>query len=234
MKSPRTDARGCERRTGGRVETRGPWWTLVALALLVPCKTHAAGDPPQQRWVSLSLLAGSAQPIAGMADYQWDVRPHAAWGAEVLAGTGPFSTGVRWWRAGTTQGLGLVGVENPAVHTSSIELVTRARVAHWRVVQLLATASGGRLAITYQPDRLTVDAGGTPVEVALAPLHEWIGGAGLALSAPLAGGWTWGVETERRMFSLETAHRSGSSVTLARETFGDWSARAALSRAWDW
>jgi hypothetical protein len=169
-----------------------------------------------------------------MADYQWDVRPHAAWGAQVLAGTGLFSAGARWWREGTTQGLGLAGVSDPAVRSSSIELVTRVRVARWRGLQGLATASGGRLAITYHPDRLTVDAGGTAIDVALAPLHEWIGGAGAALSAPLFGGWSWGVEAERRMFALDTAHRSGSTVTLARERFGDWSARAALSRAWNW
>jgi hypothetical protein len=205
---------------------------LVLCTALTP--SPVAARAPGTRWVSASLLAGSAQPVAAMADYQWDVRPHAAWGAALQAGTGPFAAGVRWWRGGTTQAVNLAGVSDPAVRTGSVELTARARVARWRDAQLLATASGGRLAITYHPDRLTVATGGTPIEVALAPLHEWVGGAGVALQMPLAGRWSWGVETERRVFALDTAHRSGSSVTFARETFGDWDARVALARAWDW
>jgi hypothetical protein len=205
---------------------------LTLPGLLAP--TPAAARAPGSAWVSTALLAGSAQPVATMADYQWDVRPHAAWGAQLLAGTGPFAAGLRWWRGGTTQSLSLAGVTDPAVRTGSIELIARARVARWRDVQFLATASGGRLAITYHPDRVTVTTGGTPIEVALAPLHEWVGGAGLALQLPLAGHWSWGLETERRMFALDTAHRNGSAVTLARETFGDWDARVALTRAWNW
>lgn len=235
MTAPRTDAR---RRDGGRVErgfARG--WTcmagLVALGVLLAPAIPAAAEPGS-RWTSLSALAGSAQPVGAMADYQWDVRPHSAWGAQWLAGTGPFAGGLRWWRGGTTQRMGLAGVTDPAVRTGSVELVARARLAQWRNVQWLATASGGRLAISYRPDRITVQTGGTPVEVALTPIHEWVGGAGVALQVPFAAGWSWGLETERRMFALDTAHRSGSSVTYSRETFGDWDARVALSRAWNW
>jgi hypothetical protein len=209
----------------------------IAVALAVGTASgaaRAAAAAPGWRWISASLLAGSAQPVATMADYQWDVRPHAAWGAELQAGAGALAAGLRWWRGGTTQSVNLPGVSDPAVHTGSIELTARARVARWREAQLLAMASGGRLAITYHPDQLTVATGGTPVEVALAPVHEWVGGAGVALQMPLAGRWSWGVETERRVFALDTAHRSGSSVTLARETFGDWDARVALTRAWNW
>ena len=238
MTVPRTDARRCGARRAGR-KPAGGWARVRGLAALLVLGTAAAAAPaaaraPGSRWVSASLLAGSAQPIAAMADYQWDVRPHAAWGAQLLAGTGPFAAGLRWWRGGTTQSVGLAGVSDPAVRTGSVELTARARVARWRDAQLLATASGGRLAITYHPDRLTVVTGGPPIEVAFTPVHEWVGGAGMALQLPLAGQWTWAVETERRMFALDTAHRSGSSVTLARETFGDWDARIALARAWNW
>jgi hypothetical protein len=205
---------------------------LGMFALLVVATARAA--PPEARWAAVSVLAGSAQPVAGMADYQWDVRPHAAWGAQVLAGRGPVAAGLRWWRGGTTQAVGLAGVPDPGVRTGSIELVTHARVARWRTAQLLVTASGGRLAITYHPDRLTIVTGGTPVEVALEPVHAWVGGAGVALHLPLAGGWTWGLETERRRFSLDTAHQSGGTVTLSREAFGDWDTRVAMARAWNW
>ena len=235
MSARRTDATpvpaACEARRVARRWARG-FALLGAMTLLAPAA--ATAGPAVARWASLSLLGGSAQPIATMADYQWDVRPHAAWGAELLAGTGPVAAGLRWWRGGTTQQVGLAGVSDPAVHTRSVELVTRARVARWHDVALLATAAGGRLAISYHPDRLTVATGGAPVEVALAPLHEWIGGAGLALQLPLTGGWSMGLETERRLFALDTAHLSGSSVTLARETFGDWNARLAVARAWNW
>ena len=227
MSAHRTDA--------GRGKRRGTERTRVLATLglwLLTAGTTAAAPTP--RWASVSLLAGSAQPVAGMADYQWDIRPHAAWGAQLMAGRGPVATGLRWWRGGTTQVLGLAGVSDPGVRTGSIELLGQARLAHWRAAQLLATASGGRLAITYHPDRLTIVTGGTPVEVALAPLHEWVGGAGLAVHMPITGGWQWGFETERRMFSLDTAHRSGTAVTLARETFGDWDTRIAVARAWNW
>lgn len=230
MTRPRTEAGRQGRRRG-----QAGWRTALALALLATAAPVArAGAAPGGRWAAFSLLAGSAQPVAWMADYQWDVRPHAAWGAMALAGTGPFAAGLRWWRGGTTQDLGLAGATDPAVHLNSVELLARARVARWRNVQCQATASFGRLAIGYHPDHVTVDAGGTPVEVAFEPLHEWVGGAGVALAAPLANHWSWGFEMERRRFSLDTAHRSGSAVVLSREAFGDWDARASLARAWDW
>jgi hypothetical protein len=169
-----------------------------------------------------------------MADYQWDVRPHAAWGAQLLVGSGSFAAGARFWRGGTTQNLGLTGITDPAVHATSLELIGRARLVQWRSVQCMATASGGRLALTYDPERVTVVAGGTPIAVEFIPLHEWVGGAGLALRLPLGAGWQWGIESERRLFSLDTSHRSGAAVVQARERFGDWSARLELSRACFW
>jgi len=205
-----------------------------------PAAPAAAPAPPgaarasSPRWVALSLLGGTAQPVSKLADYQWDVHPHAGWGAQALIGRGGLSVGTRLWRSGTTQALGLAGTPDPHVSTTSLELVTRARVAHWRAVECVALASGGRLAIRYQPDQLTIDTGGTPVTVALEPVSSWIAGAGLALRAPLADGWAVGMEAERRVWALDTAHRSGSAVTFARETFGDWQMRFELGRAWGW
>ena len=216
-----------------RAGLQGRW--AVALALLACAAGPALAASDQEiRWVSFSLLGGTAQPVSRLADYQWDVRPHAGWGAQALVGRGGWSLGPRLWRSGTTQALGLAGTPDPHVSTTSLELVTRARLARWRMVDCLALASGGRLAIRYQPDRLTLETGGGPVEVAFAPVDSWIAGAGLALQAPLAGGWTVGMETERRVFALDTAHRSGTAVTYARETLGDWQMRFELGRAWGW
>lgn len=234
MNSPRRDA---ERRKGGsgNAHARARRHVLAALVVLTGlARTEgAAAAAPWSREVSVALLAGSAQPVGTLADYQWDVRPQAAWGAQALAGLGPFAAGLRWWSSSTTQSLGLSGQADARVHANSFELVARARVASWHVFSLHATATGGRLGLGFDPDHVTVDTGGTPVEVELAPLQEWVGGAGLALEAPLPGDWGVGLEGERRVYALDTAHRSGSGVVYARETFGDWSARFALRRTWN-
>lgn len=227
MTGPRRDA---ERRSRANARVSG-WARALALTLaLIPCSVHAA--PFGLGEVSLGLLAGGSQPTPSLADYQWDVRPHVAWGAEALAMFGPFATGLRFSSTGTTQALGLSSSSDPTVRANSLELVARARVVTWRVLSLHAMASGGQLGLRWSPDHVTVDTGGTPVEVGFAPIHEWVGGAGLALEAPLPGSWRVGLEGERRVWSLDTAHRSGSSVTYARESFGDWSARFSLRHAW--
>ena len=209
---------------------------LVALALACGVRPAAAADGavPPARTVAVGLLAGSAQPVAGMADYQWDIRPHAAWGGQWLVARGPVAAGVRFWHSGTTQALGLPGVTDPSVRANSLELVARVRCASWRELRFSALASAGRLSLTWSPDRATVTSGGTPVEVAFTPVHEWVGGAGLAAGWPLTTNWEWSIETERRAYALDTAHRQGSNVVEAREWFGDWAARVALMRSWDW
>lgn len=249
MTAPRTDARRQTSTGSGTTKPVGPhprvaaWplaWKPAAVAALTVLTTlglqpdPARADDRAKRHVSVSALAGSAQPVGALADYQWDVRPHAAWGAEVLAGSGPWSAGVRGWRSGTTQGLGLAGVTDPAVHTTSLELVGRVHLASWRNVGLEALASGGRLAIAWDPGQLVVDTGGSPVTVTLSAVHEWVAGTGLTLGLPLGRDWKWSIETERRWYGLDTAHRDGASVTLARQTFGDWDARTALTRRWEW
>lgn len=209
------------------------WIALVLASLLAPARPSQAGPAPRP-YGSLALFAGSAQPDAGMADYQWDVRPHAAYGAQLLAGRGPWGAGVRVSAGGTTQALGLAGATGARVRLTRVELVGRAQLMRIRHVGLSATASFGRLGLAYRPDHVTVDAGGTPVEVSLAPIHTPVTGAGLGIEGPLVAGWAWGAGLERRWFSLDTAHRSGSEVIFARETFGDWDAHVALSHAWDW
>jgi hypothetical protein len=138
----------------------------------------AAAAIPKPRWVAVSLLGGTAQPVSKLADYQWDIHPHAGWGAQALVGLGGWSVGPRLWRSGTSQSLGLTGTPDPRVSSTSLDLVARTRVARWRRVECVALASGGRLAIRYQPDRLTLDTGAGPVEVSLGAVNSWIAGAG--------------------------------------------------------
>jgi hypothetical protein len=227
MTPARRDAEKAKRSWLG---TGMPW---LALTALLTAPAASAGTFPGGQRVTLAVLAGTAQPVSSLADYQWDVRPRAAWGARVTAGLGRFDAGLRWWSSGTTQALGLPGTPAAEVHASSLELVARTRLAGVRGLSLHAMASGGWLGLGFDPDRVTLDAGGTPVEVELAPIHEWVGGAGLALEGSLAGGWGFGLEGERRVWALDTAHREGSGITYARDTFGDWSARLALRRTWE-
>lgn len=222
MTGPRRDA---ALRTG---------WALAIACLAAAVTPAAAQETAPARTATLSVLAGGVQPVARMADYQWDLHPHAAWGGELLAGRGRLSAGVRFWHAGTTQSLAIAGVPDPAVHANSLELLTRMTVARGRWWRLSAFASAGRLSLTWTPDRVTVPSGGGPVEVAFTPVHEWVGGAGLGFGIPLTPGWETGFQMERRAYALDTAHRSGSNVVEAREWFGDWTARVSLARTWDW
>lgn len=183
-------------------------------------------------WLSAGVLAGTTRFDAHLADYQWDLSPRAAWGAEVLAGSGPLAGGVRVWRSGSQQQLALDGVPNPDVAATSVELVARARVARPLGVDVSLAGGAGRLVLGFSPDRLVLptSGGGAPIEVTLAPVHEWTGTAGVALERAIAGPWRAGLNVERRMFGLDTAHRAGTTVVMKRESFGEWSARFSLAR----
>jgi hypothetical protein len=200
---------------------------LVALAFaaLAP----AAGAAP--RWASVSLLAGTTAFDGRLTDYQWDVVPRAAWGAQALAGLGPVGAGVRVWRSGATQRLNLDGVGDPHVSATQLELVGRARLLRTWGTDVHATAAGGRLFLGWSPGEVSVPvSGGEPVIVSFAPVHEWTGAGGLALEHAVAGPWRAGVQVERRWFGLDTAHRAGSEIVRQRESFGEWSARLELAR----
>ena len=205
----------------------------LAVVLTASC-AGAAGAAPASGWVSAGLLAGTTMFDGHLGDYQWNLRPRAAFGAEVLAGTGRVSAGVRLWRAASEQQLGLDGAPDPAVHATTTELLARVRVAEPLGVAVLATASAGRLGLSWSPDRIEIPGSGSPVTVDFAPVHEWTGGAGLALERPVAGAWRAGLQVERRFFGLDTAHRSGTDVVMERESFGEWSARLSLAHVFGW
>jgi hypothetical protein len=187
---------------------------------------------PPSVWATVGLLGGSTQVDGRLANYLWDTRPRAAWGAQALAGRGRVALGARAWRSQTVQVLDLpAGTQSPAVRSTTLELLARAHVASPLGILLWAGASAGRLRMNYLPDRVVVANGpGGEIVADLLPVGEWIGGAGLSMQQPLPGRWTVGLDVDRQFFSLDTAHRSGAVVIDRREAFSDWSAR--LEIAW--
>jgi hypothetical protein len=190
--------------------------------------TAAAAEGGGLRF-SLGVLAGAVSRDASLADYQWDVTPRAAWGGQAMAGAGPFEAGVRCEQVRTTQRLGTDETNSPTVRATSVEMVGRARLGTFGGTEIAAVAAAGRLNLSYDPDRLSVDTGMGTVDVAFAPIHEWIGGGGLALRHALPGPWTIGMEVDRRVFGLNAAHREGGQVIVGRESFGEWNARLELN-----
>ncbi len=97
--------------------------------------------------------------------------------------------------------------------------------------QLIGRSSEA-LQLGWSPDEVVVSPSGSGSEVTkrFAPVHEWTGGAGAAVERALPGPWRAGVQVERRVFGLDTAHRAGATVVMDRESFGEWSARLELAR----
>lgn len=192
--------------------------------------TQAEAHASSSRWWSMGVLSGTAKPDGALADYQWDTTPGIAWGAQALAGTGPWTTGVRFWSARTVQTIGL-DAPTANVNRTSWEAIGQARLATWWGNELSLGGSAGRMHLSYRPDRVSIDVGtGTPVDVELRPIDTWVLGGGAALRRTWNTRWTLGLEVDRRAFSLETAHRNGATIEMARESFDDWSAQVEFAR----
>ncbi len=187
--------------------------------------------PVPSLWLALGIVGGSTFLDSRFADYQWNVTPRPALGVQATAGAGRFAAGLRVLQSRSAQ---TIGIPDPAstasVHATSLELVGQGRLARFAGIELHATASGGRVHLGYHPDRVEATVGGTPVTVDFTPIDTWIGGGGLAATRALPGPWRAGLSIDRRWFSIDTAHRSGTTITTQGETFGDWNARLELSR----
>jgi hypothetical protein len=229
------------RATGTRCGRSRPLVVTAGIgALLLASVGGAAASPrdgardPGSRWFSIGLMSGSTRLDSGLSDYRWDMTPRMDWGAQALAGRGRFATGLRVWRAQTSQLIDPADAASAAqVRVTTTELVGHGRFATALGCDFMAVASTGLLHLGYHPDRVTVapPLGGTPVAVDLAPVNEWVGGAGLAMRRPIGGAWAAGMEVEHGFFALDTAHRNGSTIEYGRRTFGDWSARFELAWA---
>lgn len=205
------------------------WWIASSPANAEPTPAPL-GDPGWQ--VTVGGLLGATLPDASLADYQWDVAPRAAWGLCTRIGTDRASGGLRLWNAQTTQDLGAASAtSSPQVNLTSWELVGRGRIARFGGIAFQAIGSFGRMRLSYQPQRVTIQPSGPggPVTVDLKPVTEWIGGGGLALQRPLSRQWEADLEVDHRVFAMDTAHRKGDAIEYRRESFGEWSARLGLA-----
>lgn len=206
-------------------------------ASAAPQGTDAAASPegspdaPSRGWLSVALLTGSTQFDAGLADYQWNTSPRFGWGVLGAVGRGRWSAGVELWRASTTQSIGSLGPA-PDVHATSAELVGEARVAERWGTGLWIRGHGGLMHLGYHPNQVEIQPPGpvSPVVVDLDPIRSWTGGAGVALRRGLSDRWALGLGLDARWFAIDTAHRAGTEVVYARETFGAWSARCEIAR----
>lgn len=212
-------------------------WLALTLVLAAPSEAPAdpdagvdggAGSGPSGAWFSVGLLTGTTQFDAGLADYQWDTTPRIGWGVKAVVGRGRLATGIRVWRTSSSQAIGDLGAP-PTVHATSWEWIGEGRVAEVLGTEVLLTSGAGRLHLGYDPDRVTIQPAGSPIEVELAPVGSWSGGLGLALRREVAARWTVGLGVDARGWAIDTAHRAGSSIVYARESFGDWSARCELA-----
>jgi hypothetical protein len=198
---------------------------LASLACAFPPEATAAID------LSAGILAGALQPDARAADHQWDVAPRAAWGAQALAGAGRWAGGARVWIADHEHELGLPDAPTARVRASRWEAVGRRELLAFGGWRASATASAGLLRLAWRPDEVAAQSGGSgpAVVVALRPVHEWTGAAGVAVQRRLAARWALGAELEHGVYALDVARREGDDVVVRRERFGEWSARVELA-----
>jgi hypothetical protein len=220
------------------------WLLLAVAAAFVRAEEHpapGAGPGPgaetswdtDERWISLGLLSGTTLHDPALANYQMSTALEAGFGAQGLAGFGRFAAGLRLWTATTQQTIGASDPSNPKLRMTSSEAVAQGRLGRLGGAELVAVASVGWLHLGYHPDQVTVSSGASPIVVDLAPMDEWIAGGGLAVKHRLGAHWGLGLEVDRRIFGLDTAHRSGSTIVEQREWFGDWSAHLELARLID-
>ena len=125
------------------MKRRASMVAMLALALSSAGAPRAHAGLPCD--VTLGVLTGSTLPDKALADYQWDVAPHPAFGFQALAVPGPLEIGVRAWSTSTTQATGLAGTPPVSVRETSIEMVGRRRILGVAGVQWLAVASTGWL-----------------------------------------------------------------------------------------
>jgi hypothetical protein len=179
--------------------------------------------------VALTLLGGVVKPDAGLADYQWDTRPQATGGAQAMVGLGPWGAGLRWTQSSTTQELGsAASAPEASVRTRALEAVVRRQVLAFGGQSVFLDAAVGRTRLSYAPEHVTMDAGGTPVVVTLAPIEEWSWGGGAGIERGLSSSLVGGLELGYRAFGMDTAHQAGGEVVYERRTFAEWSTRFTL------
>lgn len=215
---------------------------LVAVALALPLVVMAAharaeleGDDPAggPGWrLAVGPVVGGLAFDQKLSDYRWDTRPTIQSGVQATLYRGWFASGLRVWRARTTQASGIPGeTQVPRVNLTGVEIVGQVRVVRYGGIEVWGSAHGGSLHMGYDPDQLTFDPGGAGglVTVAYKPISEWDLGLGLELRRLLTSQIALAVQAERSTFALNTAHRRGDEIVASRERFYGWSLRLQLS-----
>jgi hypothetical protein len=198
---------------------------VLALAWLAT-PASAAGLHPA--W-SLGISGGTTRFDTHLADYQWNLSPRPAWGVQAGASLGRLGLALRASTSSATQHVD-ASVPDPVVRVTTVDLAGELEAARPFGFAVLARASGGRVALTYTPDHAELGTGSGTTSVELAPVHAWSWGIGAAVRRELASRWSATLAFERQAFAFDTAHRTGSSVTVASEGFGNWNGRFELAR----
>jgi hypothetical protein len=202
-----------------------PRTAALALGLVVCTASPSIASEP---WIGPALFVGTARPDGSLQDFQWSTAFTPAWGGAARASRGLWTAGLEVWTNRTTQRID--ATQNSLVRATRIELVAGRRVAEFGANRLEARVAGGRMMLGYDPDRVTIDAGAGPVEVALAPVHTWSAGLGLGLDSQVEDQWNVGLAVDWRTYSLDTASRQGATIVYDRQRFDDWSARIEITR----
>jgi hypothetical protein len=201
---------------------------LLSAASISPARAQSADEGASWR-VSIAPTVGALLLDSHLADYQWDTSVAVQPGLRVGIHHARFATALRTSWSGTQQSAGLIGeTASPDVHMTQLDLALEGRIASWQRIELWGTGHGGRMFLGYEPDQMTVDAGGSPVTVEFDPITEWCYGLGIALRGDVARHLALGLQLDRTTFRLDTAHRSGDEIVEAREGFSNWSLSLAL------
>jgi hypothetical protein len=177
----------------------------------------------------LGASGGWIKPDGALANFGWDRRPLGSWGLEARADESGWGLGLRMLSGRTTQAVGAGGITAAAVRTTRWELVGRRQVARALGTEIALTGSAGRILLSYDPDRVTVDGGSGPIEVELAPVGTWALGGGVAVERTVSRRLVVGLAADGARYALDTAHRAGDTVVRERTAFTDWGARVTLA-----
>ena len=206
--------------------------SAVLFIMLGARAVHAqsSDDARTASWrISIAPTVGALLFDSHLADYRWDTSLSVQPGLRIGVHHARYSAALRTSWAATEQSTGLLDEATvPRVHMTQLDLALEGRITTLRSVELWGSAHGGRMFLGYEPDHMTVDAGGSPVTVSFDPIDEWCYGAGIAFRRDLARHLALGLQLDGTGFQLDTAHRSGSEIVESREGFVNWSIALAL------
>jgi hypothetical protein len=203
---------------------------LLAAAQAGSAHAQSSGDERPASWrISIAPTIGVLLFDSHLADYRWDTSISTEPGLRLGVHHARYGAALRTSWAATEQSTGLIGeTESPRVHLTQLDVALEGRIATLSGIEVWGSGHGGRMFLGYQPDQMTVDAGGSPVTVSFDAIDEWCYGAGVSFRRDVAHHLALGLQLDGTGFQLDTAHRSGNEIVTAREGFVNWSLSLAL------